>query len=423
MKNIPLAEKLRPTSLEQVVGQEHLVGPSGFITRLIEQNTPLSIVFFGPPGSGKTSIAKLYAKKFDLHFESLSGVWSNVSDLKKLIKEMEDTPLFKKRLLLFVDEIHRFNKAQQDAFLPLIENGTIVLVGATAENPSFYLNSALLSRVRVLPVNPLSEEALNQLLKNAEASLKNLHLEEEARQYLIQLSQGDGRYLYNLIENFYDSKQEAALKVEDLLPLLQKRSALYDKAGDQHYNLISALHKAVRGSDPDAALYWLARMLQGGEDPLYIARRLIRMATEDIGLADPQALALAMSAKEAYETLGSPEGELGLAEVTVYLALSPKSNAIYEAFGKVKESAKRTSHHNPPKIILNAPTKMMKDLGYGKNYLYDPDCEDGFSGQNYFPDEMEREAYYEPKSFGFEREMLKRKTFFENLRKKKSTQN
>lgn len=418
IKFIPLAEKLRPTSLSEIVGQEHLVGKEGFLTRIIAQNRPLSIILYGPPGSGKTSIARLYAKQFHLRFATLSGVWNNIADLKKLIKESAEIPLLEKNLLVFVDEIHRFNKAQQDAFLPLIEDGTMILVGATAENPSFYLNSALLSRVRVLALNPLNEESLRTLLEKALEHLSALSLTEGAKEFLIELAQGDGRYLFNLVENL--PLNQPTITVETIQEYLQKRSALYDRAGDQHYNLISALHKAVRGSDPDAALYWLARMLEGGEDPLYLVRRFIRMAAEDIGLADPQALSLAIAAKETYQTLGSPEGELALAEVVVYLALSPKSNAIYTAFGQAKASAQKTSYMSPPKIILNAPTKMMKQLDYGKGYQYDHECEEAFSGQNYFPDGMQREEFYHPTPRGFEREMQKRVSYFNKLREKKN---
>ncbi|MGK5595351.1 MAG: replication-associated recombination protein A [Parachlamydiaceae bacterium] len=421
MKIIPLAEQLRATSLGDIVGQDHLVGPKGFITRIIKQKKPLSIILFGPPGCGKTSIARLYAKEFNLRFASLSGVFHHISDLKKLIKETLDSPLFGNNLMIFIDEIHRFNRAQQDALLPLVEDGTVILVGATAENPSFYLNGALLSRVRVLPLNPLSEAALENLLIRAEKFLGTFSLTKDARQYMIELAQGDGRYLMNLIENLKQEEQNAPLDQEAIVDLLQKRSALYDKAHDQHYNLISALHKSVRGSDPDAALYWLTRMLEGGEDPLFLARRIIRMATEDIGLADPQALPLAIAAKNTYEALGSPEGELALAEAVIYMALAPKSNAIYTAYNQARHLAKQTTHLNPPKTILNAPTKLMKDLDYGKNYRYDHDCEDAFSGQDYFPDGLERPAFYNPVKRGFEREMVKRKSYFEALRKKKDS--
>lgn len=417
MSFIPLAEKIRPKSLDEIVGQPHLLGPQGFITRIIHSKRPLSILLFGPPGSGKTSIARLYAKAFNLRFVSLSAVWDGISELKKIVKELTSAPLLESQVLLFVDEIHRFNRAQQDAFLPFIENGTIILVGATAENPSFYLNPALLSRLRVLEVHTLDQEALKQLISRYEELVKPLPLNEESRSYLADLSQGDGRYLLNLIETLENLPPSPLLPPQEIAPLIQQRLALYDRAGEQHYNLISALHKSVRGSDPNAALYWLTRMLEGGEDPLFIARRLIRMATEDIGLADPQALPLAIAARQAYESLGSPEGELALAEVVVYLSLCPKSNAIYTAYGEARKVAKSTSHLSPPKHILNAPTAMMKKLNYGKDYLYDHDLENAFSGQNYFPDEISPQSFYQPVSRGFEREMLKRVQYFNNLRK------
>lgn len=419
-KNKPLAEVLRPQSLKEIVGQGHLLNEQGIITRAVQTGTPLSIVLWGPPGSGKTSIAHLYAKAFNMRFVSMSAIFSGVADLKKVIKEAQDHPLFNQGTLLFVDEIHRFNKAQQDAFLPFIENGTLVLVGATAENPSFYLNSALLSRLRVLPLYPLDPSSLEHLIERYEARFKPLLLTSEARQLLIAWAQGDGRYLYNLIENLQGLPQSTPWDESQLRLLLQKRAPLSDKAGDQHYNLISALHKSVRGSDPDAALYWLARMLEGGEEPLFLARRLIRMAVEDIGLADPQALSLAIAARDAYEMLGSPEGELALAQLTIYLALAPKSNAAYTAYTQARELAAETGHLNPPAIILNAPTPTMKKLGYGKGYQYDHDLPDTFSGQNYFPDSLRRPTLYQPVERGFERDMKKRLEYFKQLRKKKS---
>lgn len=404
---MPLSNELRPQNFDEVVGQEHLTGEKGFLTKAIDQKKPLSIVLWGPPGSGKTSIARVYAKAFNMPFYTISGASDSISDLKKILKEHESTPLFGRSLMLFVDEIHRFNKAQQDAFLPLVENGTVVLVGATAENPSFYLNPALLSRLRVLCLNPLSEEALRALITRYEKVKGPLNLKEEELQALVEESQGDGRYLFNLIENFHLNRD---------LKHIQKRSALYDKSGDQHYNLISALHKSVRGSDPDSALYWFCRMLEGGEDPLFLARRLIRMASEDIGLADPQALPLAIAARDAYEHMGSPEGELSLAEVVIYLALAPKSNRTYTAYNQARELAKRTSHLSPPKIILNAPTKLMKQEGYSKGYRYDHEEESAFSGQNYFPDKLEKEIFYTPVERGFERELKKRIDYFNKLR-------
>lgn len=414
---IPLAEQMRPSSLEDVVGQNHLLGPGGIIPSIIKGGKPLSIILWGPPGCGKTTIARLYAKAFNMRFESMSAIFSGVADLKRVVKECEERPLLGAATLLFVDEIHRFNKAQQDAFLPYIENGKIVLVGATAENPPFYLNNALLSRLRVLKLNSLDETSLEQLLVRYETQRGALNLTQEARQHIVHLAQGDGRYLLNLIENLGSLSNEP-LDIEPLKHLLQKRAALFDKADEQHYNLISALHKSVRGSDPDAALYWFARMLEGGQEPLFLARRLIRMASEDIGNADPQALSLAIAAKDAYEMLGSPEGELALAQVVVYLALAPKSNAVYAAYNEARAAASRTGNLDPPSIILNAPTKLMKDIGYGKGYVYDHDTPQAFSGQNYFPDGMEREKFYHPVERGFEREMNKRIDYFESLRNK-----
>lgn len=418
-KPVPLAEQLRPESLDEVVGQEHLLGENGIITLTIKSGTPLSIILWGPPGSGKTSIARLYAKAFHMRFETMSAVFSGIADLRKIINDIEATPLLSRGTVLFVDEIHRFNKAQQDAFLPYIEKGTITLVGATAENPSFYLNNALLSRVRVLTLKALDTQDLEKILERYETKRGKLPLDESARKLLIHLAQGDGRYLLNLIENLQNLPQEGLINEHQLLPILQKRAALFDRAGDQHYNLISALHKSVRGSDPDAALYWFARILEGGEDPLFLARRLIRMASEDVGLADPQALSLAIAARDAYEMLGSPEGELALAQVVIYLALAPKSNAVYLAFNQAAQSAAQTTQMDPPTIILNAPTKLMKQLGYGKGYIYDHDTPEGFSGQNYFPDGLSRQKFYFPLPRGFEREMAKRLEYFEKLREKK----
>lgn len=418
--NVPLAEQLRPGSLEEVVGQDHLIGESGFVTKIVNGGKPISIILWGPPGSGKTSIARLYAQAFSMRFQTMSAIFNGIADLRKIIQEVKATPLFGKGTVLFVDEIHRFNKAQQDAFLPFIEDGTITLVGATAENPSFYLNNALLSRVRVLTLNALDEAALNRLILRYETKFSPLPLSQEGRAYLIHLSQGDGRYLLNLIENLQGVKSETPLGVDELKHYLQKRAPIFDRADDQHYNLISALHKSVRGSDPDAALYWLMRILEGGEDPLFLARRMIRMASEDIGLADPQALQLAIAARDSFEMLGSPEGELALAQLVIYLALAPKSNAVYAAFNQAKALAAETTHLNPPAIILNAPTKLMKQLGYGKGYKYDHEEENAFSGQNYFPDGMERPHFYKPVERGFEREMQKRLAYFTQQRRKKT---
>lgn len=417
----PLAEQLRPEHLSDIYGQEHLLGPNGFVSKLIKAGKPLSIILWGPPGCGKTSIARLYAKAFGMRFESISAIFSGIADIKKIVQDVEETPLLGNGTLLFVDEIHRFNKAQQDAFLPYLERGTIILVGATVENPSFYLNNALLSRVRVLTLNSLDEIALEAILQRYESKTAPLPLTPEARQLLIHTAQGDGRYLLNLVENLQAMVQSGAALLDEktLQEVTQKRAALFDKADEQHYNLISALHKSIRGSDPDAALYWFARMLEGGEEPLFLARRLIRMATEDIGLADPQALPLAVAARDAYEMLGSPEGELALAEIVVYLALAPKSNSIYLAYSQARKCAGETSYLNPPPIILNAPTKMMRELGYGKGYQYDHDTPEGFSGQNYFPDSMERLQLYKPVERGFERECAKRLAYFEKLRKEK----
>lgn len=414
----PLAEKLRPQSLSDIVGQDQLLGPDGFITKTIKSGRPLSIILWGPPGSGKTSIAKLYAKAFNLRFHVLSAVFSGVADIKAIVKEAENHPLLGS-LVLFVDEIHRFNKSQQDAFLPYLEKGTIILVGATVENPSFYLNNALLSRVRVLNLNPLNPAALNTLLNRYEEKFGKLKIDNEGRDFLIHNAQGDGRYLFNLIENIENSKDETEIDLPKLKSLLQKRSALYDKEGEQHYNLISALHKAIRGSDPDAALYWFARMLEGGEEPLYIGRRLVRVASEDVGQADPFALGIAMAAVNAYQLMGSPEGELALAQLVVYLALAPKSNATYTAFGEARAKAAETTQFGPPLIIRNAPTPMMKKMGYGKGYIYDPDTPQGFSGQNYFPPEMQREEFYHPTQNGYEAELKKRLEYYKQLRTKR----
>lgn len=410
---VPLAEQLRPQTIEEMVGQSHLIGENGFITKSIATGRPLSILLWGPPGCGKTTLARLYAKAFDGQFITFSAVLHGVADLKKTIQKAKDTPLFSRQLIIFIDEIHRFNKAQQDALLPFVEDGTITLIGATTENPSFSLNNALLSRLRLLVLNPLTNADLQTLLARYE---KPLPLTEDAKSALVQMASGDGRHLINMLENLSSAPLEPLIDQEQLAEWVQKRPALYDKGDEGHYNLISALHKSIRGSDPDAALYWFARMIEGGEDPKFLARRLIRMASEDIGLADPDALEITLSAWRAYDQLGSPEGELALAQAVLYLALAPKSNALYVAFKQASEHAKSTNQHNPPKIILNAPTKLMKGLDYGKGYKYDHDEPHGFSGQNYFPDEIDRPSFYHPVERGFEREMKKRLYYFKKLR-------
>lgn len=418
LNNAPLAEQIRPRALEEISGQEHLIGPKGLITRIVKGGRPLSLLLWGPPGSGKTTIARLYAKAFHSECISFSAIFHGTGDLKKLIEDSKKSPLFQSQKIIFVDEIHRFNKAQQDAFLPFIEDGTIILIGATTENPSFALNNALLSRLRVLTLHPLSEDALGQILTRYEKLYTPLPLTPHARTILLQLAQGDGRHLLNMIENLQNLS--TTIDTPHLLELVQRRPALYDKHEEGHHNLISALHKSVRGSDPDASLYWLARMLEGGEAPEYIARRIVRMAVEDIGLADPEALAITLNAWRAFDQLGPPEGELALAQAVIYLALAPKSNAAYTAFGAAKKLAAQTTHLNPPSTILNAPTSLMRELGYGKGYEYDHDAPDAFSGQNYFPNDLERPAFYHPVSRGFEREMQKRLAYFARLRKKRT---
>lgn len=414
---IPLSEKLRPTDLKDLFGQDHLISSEGILSKSIETKKPYSFIFWGPPGCGKTTLARLYARSFDARFYSLSAVFSGVSEIKKIIREIEQTPLLSKLNFLFVDEIHRFNTAQQDAFLPYLEKGTFVLLGATTENPSFSLNNALLSRMRVLTLNSLTDESLERILSRYENRYEKLSITKESKELLISLSQGDGRYLLNLIENISSVSSEKELSPDEISPYLQKRSSLYDKHKDAHFNLISALHKSVRGSDPDASLYWFCRMLEGGEAPLYIARRLIRMATEDIGLADPNALRHVLSARDAYQMLGSPEGELALAQAVLYLSLAPKSNAAYTAYTKARVLASQTTQLSPPKHILNAPTKFMKDLDYGKGYLYDHETPNRFSGQNYFPDDIEDHTLYEAHEIGYERELKKRQSYFSKLKK------
>lgn len=417
----PLAELLRPQSLEEVIGQDHIVGPEGPIGRMVAEGRLASIILWGPPGTGKTTIARLIADRVGLQFEQISAIFSGVADLRKVFETAKARRLAGQGTLLFVDEIHRFNRAQQDGFLPHMENGTIILVGATTENPSFELNPAVLSRAQVLVLNRLDDEALEILLSRAE-DLKDhkLPLSDAARAALKGMADGDGRYLLNLAEELLPHKTLEPLDTEALTQLLQKRAPLYDKGQEGHYNLISALHKTIRGSDPDAALYYLARMLAGGEDPLFICRRLVRAASEDIGLADPQALTLALAAKETYDFMGSPEGELAIAQATVYLATAPKSNAIYVAEKAAKAAARESGSLMPPKVILNAPTSLMDDLGYGDGYSYDHDEPQAFSGQDYFPEDLGRQSFYKPVERGFEREIAKRLAYWSGLRDNKS---
>jgi putative ATPase len=420
----PLADRLRPTKLSDVVGQDHLLGPEAPLGRMVAARRPQSIILWGPPGTGKTTTARLLADAFDLEFEQLSAVFSGVADLKKAFEAARARRRMGRGTLLFVDEIHRFNRSQQDSFLPVVEDGTVVLVGATTENPSFELNGALLSRCQVLVLRRLDDAALETLLQRAEAHYgEPLKLDADARASLRAMADGDGRYLLNLAEEVANLRVAKPLDSAGLMAAVQRRMPLYDKSREEHYNLISALHKSVRGSDPDAALYWLARMLAGGEQPLYIARRVVRMAIEDISLADPEAVHQALAAKDAYEFLGSPEGELALAQAVVYMATAPKSNAVYRAFPAARRAAEAHGSLMPPAHILNAPTKMMKTLGYGAGYAYDHDAEDGFSGQNYFPDAMAREQFYVPRETGFEREIAKRLEYWSKLRTKRGAAN
>ncbi|TCM79646.1 replication-associated recombination protein A [Rhodovulum steppense] len=413
----PLADRLRPKRLAEVIGQEHVLGPDGPLGVMLASGTLSSLILWGPPGVGKTTIARLLADETDLSFVQISAIFTGVADLKKVFEAAKLRHANGQGTLLFVDEIHRFNKAQQDGFLPHMEDGTILLVGATTENPSFELNAALLSRAQVLVLERLDLAHLELLAQRAEQDLGHaLPLTGPAREQLLEMADGDGRALLNLIEQIAAWTVEGALSPEALARRLQKRAAQYDKSGDAHYNLISALHKSVRGSDPDAALYWLARMLEGGEDPRFLARRITRMAIEDIGLADPQAQTLCLDAWSVYERLGSPEGELALAQAVIYLALAPKSNAGYAAYRNARAAAKRTGSEPPPKHILNAPTKLMKDQGYGTGYEYDHDARDAFSGQDYFPEAMTRGVYYSPVERGFERELKRRLDHFTRLR-------
>ena len=413
----PLADRLRPQILADVIGQRQILGPEGPLSVMLAAKALGSIVFWGPPGVGKTTIARLLAQETDLYFIQISAIFSGMPELRKVFETAKNRRDNGQRTLLFVDEIHRFNKAQQDSFLPWMENGTIVLVGATTENPSFELNAAVLSRAQVMVLERLATEDLELLAQRAETEAgRELPLEADARRSLLEMADGDGRSLLNLIEQVMAWKREQPINQATLSTRLMKRAAVYDKSGDSHYNMISALHKSVRGSDPDAALYWFARMLAGGEDPRYLARRITRMAVEDIGLADPQAQDICLQSWQTYERLGSPEGELALAQAVTYLALAPKSNAAYLAYKAAVLDAKNTGSHPPPKHILNAPTDLMKDQGYGDGYAYDHDAEDGFSGQNYFPDGMDRPGYYVPVERGFERELSKRLAYFEKLR-------
>lgn len=415
----PLPDRLRPRGLDEVVGQDHLTGADGVLTRMIETGHIPSIILWGPPGCGKTTIARILARASGLHFEQISAIFSGVADLRRVFDSARVRKINGAATLLFVDEIHRFNKSQQDAFLPVVEDGTIILIGATTENPSFELNGALLSRAQVLVLKRLDDAALDGLLQRAERDAgRTLPLTPGARAMMKAMADGDGRYLLNLADQVLS--QDQVLDEEALMKRVSRRRPLYDKADDGHYNLISALHKSVRGSDVDAALYWFSRMLEGGEDPRFIARRVVRMAVEDIGLADPQALVQALAAWETYERLGSPEGELALSQAVIYVATAPKSNANYVAYNNARRAAHETGSLMPPATILNAPTKLMEEQGYGAGYIYDHDTVEGFSGQNYFPDAMKRPQFYDPPERGFERDLRKRLDYWANLRARKN---
>ena len=418
----PLADRLRPKTLSEVVGQDHLIGPEGTLRRMLDQGRLSSMILWGGPGCGKTTLARLVAEQSGLAFEPLSAIFSGVADLRKVFERAASRRQTGQGTLLFVDEIHRFNRAQQDGFLPYVEDGTVILIGATTENPSFELKAALLSRCQVFVLNRLDEAAMTAMLERAEKEEQRaLPVDDEARRALIAMADGDGRYLLNMVEALFNLGTTEKMTPKKLAEVVQRRLPVYDKGQDSHYNLMSALHKSLRGSDCDAGLYWLGRMLEGGEDPLYIARRLVRFAYEDIGLADPAAAHQALMGWDTYERLGSPEGELALAQVVIYLATAPKSNAAYVAYKAARRTAKETGSLMPPKHILNAPTRMMKDQGYGKGYAYDHDAQDGFSGQNYFPEAMSRVALYQPVERGFEREIRKRLEYWEGLRRKRRT--
>ncbi len=415
----PLADIIRPNNFSEIVGQAHLVGEKGVITKMINSGNVTPFVLWGPPGVGKTTIAKIVAKASGMYFEALSAVFSGVADLRKVFDGAKNRKKMGVKTLLFVDEIHRFNRSQQDSFLPWVEDGTIVLIGATTENPSFELNSALLSRMRVLVLNPLDDEALSELLVRAENKMgDNLPLTDDAKSQLVNMADGDGRYFLNMVEIIYNSVDEGIIDTDELGEIISKKMPMYDKDKEGHYSLISALHKSLRGSDVQAALYWLLRMIDGGEDIHYILRRLTRFAMEDVGLADPMAITQATAAWQTYDRLGSPEGDLALSHLVIYLATAPKSNRAEVAHNTARQVAKQTGSLSPPKHIINAPTKMMAELGFGEGYQYDPDTKDSFSGQNYFPEKMNRIEFYSPAERGFERDIKKRLEYWDKLRKK-----